>query len=241
MKSNSTPRMSRLNPQVFLNGLLLIVTLAGIAWLVEITPVRSLLDKAWIEQAVLGQGIRGEVLFLGAGALAVALGAPRQIVSFLAGYAFGIALGTALGLTATLAGCLLNFTYARWFGRALVTAKFRERVHRIEAFVRGNTFQMTLLIRLLPVGNNLVTNLAAGVAGVRATPFLLGSALGYIPQTFVFALIGSGISVDPLYRTAIGATLFLLSGVLGIQLFRRLRHGRRLDAALEQELGVEDT
>lgn len=232
--------MSRLSPHIFLKGLLLIATLVGIAWLVEVTPVRSLLDKTWIEHEVLGKGLDGELLFVGAGALAVALGAPRQAMSFLAGYAFDVTLGTVLGVVATVGGCLLNFGYARWFGRALVTARFRERVRRIDTFIHGNTFQMTVLIRLLPVGSNLVTNLAAGVTGVRAVPFVLGSALGYIPQTFVFALIGSGINLNPVYRIGIGVIFFLVSGVLGIQLFRKFRHGRHLDERLEHELGVDD-
>ncbi len=233
--------MSRPNPHVFMKGLVLIASLVALAWLVEITPLRSLLDKTWVEQDVLGKGINGELLFIGMGALAVALGAPRQAMSFLAGYAFNVALGTALGVVTTVGACLLDFYYARWFGRALVTARFRERVRRIEAFVQENTFTMTVLIRLLPVGSNVATSLAAGVSGVRAMPFVLGSALGYIPQTFVFALVGSGISLDPLYRIALGVLVFLVSGMLGIVLFRNFRHGRHLDEELEHELGVDDT
>lgn len=232
--------MARLNPQIFLKGLLLIVTLVGIGLLIELTPVRSLLDRSWIDQQVLGKGVSGELLFVAVGTLAIALGAPRQALSFLAGYAFGILTGSLLGVVATVGGCVMDFFYARWFGRALVTRRFRERVQRVEEFIRDNTFTMTLLIRLLPVGNNVMTNLAAGVAGVRAMPFIAGSALGYVPQTFVFALVGSGVSIAPVYRTALAAALFLLSGVLGIQLFRRFRRGHHLDAQLEQDLGVDD-
>ena len=76
---------------------------------------------------------------------------------------------------------------------------------------------MTLLIRLLPVGNNFATSLAAGVSRVPARPFLLGSLLGYMPQTMVFALAGSGVEMgaEPA-RRARGAVL------------RRLRCDRHL-------------
>jgi hypothetical protein len=57
----------------------------------------------------------------------------------------------------------------------------------------------------------------------------------------VFALVGSGISLDPLYRIALGVLVFLVSGMLGIVLFRNFRHGRHLDEELEHELGVDDT
>ncbi|MFN2310072.1 MAG: TVP38/TMEM64 family protein [Gammaproteobacteria bacterium] len=232
--------MTTPKPRIFLKGLLLIVTLAGVGFLIQTTHLSELLNKAWIDSEVRGHGISGELVFLGVGALATAVGVPRQAVGFLAGYAFGVALGTLLGVLATVGGCVITFSYARGFGRGLITARFPERVRRIDGFIRDNTFNMTLLIRLLPAGSNLLTNLAAGVANVRALPFVLGSALGYIPQTLVFALVGSGIHLDPLLRIGLGSVLFLVSGALGIYLFRRFRRGRHLDARLEREIGLED-
>lgn len=232
--------MSKLNPRVFLKGLVLIASFVGVAYLFEVTELRSLLDKGWIDREVRGHGMSGELLFLGMGALATAIGVPRQAISFLAGYAFDVALGTLLGVLATVGGCVIAFSYARWFGRGLIAARFPDRVRRIDGFIHDNTFNMTVLMRLLPVGSNLITNLAAGVANVRALPFVLGSALGYIPQTLVFSLVGSGITLDPLFRIGLGVVLFLVSGVLGVYLFRKFRHGRHLDEKLEQVIGVDD-
>lgn len=231
--------MSRPKARVFLNGLVLIASLVVIGYLVELTVLGELLDKAWIDRAVRGHGISGEFLFLGMGALATAVGVPRQAISFLAGYAFDVALGTLLGVVATVGGCIITFAYARWFGRGLLAARLSGRIRRIDGFIHDNTFSMTVLMRLLPAGSNLLTNLAAGVANVRALPFVLGSALGYIPQTLVFALVGSGITLDPLFRIGLGTALLLVSGVLGIYLFRRFRQGRHLDDQLERELGVD--
>ena len=95
---------------------------------------------------------------------------------------------------------------------------------------------MTLLIRLLPIGNNLATNLAAGVTSVRALPFILGSLIGYIPQTLVFALVGSGVNVDPALRIGLAVLLFLVSGVIGVWLYRKYRHGHTLGAEVDAEL-----
>ncbi|HEY9198448.1 MAG TPA: VTT domain-containing protein [Gammaproteobacteria bacterium] len=232
--------MPALKLRLFGKGLLVIAMLVGVAYVFEASHLDTLLDKAWIDHEVRGKGLTGEFLFLGMAALATALGVPRQAISFLAGYAFDVALGTALAVAATLGGCLISFFFARWFGRGLLTARFRERVQRIESFIRDNTFSMTLLIRLLPAGNNLITNLTAGMTRVPALPFLLGSAIGYIPQTLVFALVGSGISLDPVWRIGLGAALFVISGVLGIYLFRKFRRGRHLDERMEHALGVDD-
>ena len=79
------------------------------------------------------------------------------------------------------------------------------------------------------MGSNLVTNLAAGVSGVRALPFIAGSGLGFIPQTVIFALLGSGIHLDPVLRISTGIVLFLISVMLGVRLFRRYRKSLALD------------
>ncbi len=232
--------MSALKPRIFLKGLVFIALLVGIAYLFEVTELGSLLDKDWIDTQVRGQGVSGDLLFVAVGAMITAVTLPRQAVSFLGGYAFGFGLGTLLSVLATTCGCVIDFFFARWFGRDLITARFANKIRRIDDFIHENTFGMTLLIRLLPVGNNTLTSLAAGVSSVRAVPFILGSGLGYVPQTVVFALIGSGIGIDQTVRIGLGVALFLISGVLGVYLYRRFRHGRHLDAELEAAMGVDD-
>lgn len=232
--------MSALKPRIFLKGLVFIALLVGVAYLFEVTELSSLLDKDWIDSQVRGQGVSGDLLFVAVGAMITAVTLPRQAVSFLGGYAFGFGLGTLLSVLATTCGCVIDFFFARWFGRDLITARFPNKIKRIDDFIHDNTFGMTLLIRLLPVGNNTVTSLAAGVSSVRAVPFILGSGLGYVPQTVVFALIGSGIGIDPTARIGLGVALFLISSVLGVYLYRRFRHGRHLDAELEAAMGVDD-
>jgi uncharacterized membrane protein YdjX (TVP38/TMEM64 family) len=83
---------------------------------------------------------------------------------------------------------------------------------------------MTLVIRSLPVGNNAVTSLMGGLSAIPFPPFLAGSFLGYIPQHLVFAILGSGLRVDPFWRVAISAVLYLCSTAFGYLLYRRHRH-----------------
>ena len=128
----------------------------------------------------------------------------------------------------------------RFLGRDLIAGRFPGKVKRVDDFLSENPFSMTLLIRFLPFGSNLLTNLVAGVASVRGLPYFAGSAIGYVPQTLIFALIGTGIKVAPATNIALAAGLFVLSGVLGVYLYRRHRHGKVLDEELEQEIGDAD-
>ena len=196
------------------------------------------MDRAVVRQlrTLFNIGTVGELLFVAVGGVVTALAVPRHIVSFLGGYAFGLGLGTALALAATELGCVLSFFYARLIGRPLVAKRLGARVQRIDDFLSANPFAMTLLIRLLPVGNNFATSLAAGVSRVPARPFLLGSLVGYLPQTLVFALAGSGVDVGGVWRIAIAAALFLISGVIGAWLYRKYRHGKTLGAEVDEAL-----
>jgi uncharacterized membrane protein YdjX (TVP38/TMEM64 family) len=90
---------------------------------------------------------------------------------------------------------------------------------------------------MLPVGSNVLTNLAAGISRARAAPFLAASFVGYLPQTIVFALVGSGVDVAPVLKIGMAALLFLASGVLGAYLYHRHRHGVSLDERVDEALG----
>jgi uncharacterized membrane protein YdjX (TVP38/TMEM64 family) len=214
------------------------VSLVAVGYVIKTTGLGSSIDKAWIDSDILGQGFSGELLFLGVSLLFTAIGLPRQVICFLGGYAFGLIEGTILALLATVLGCVIAFFYARMLGRDFVVSRFPGRVKNIDDFLRDNPLSMTLLIRLLPLGSNLVTNLAAGVSSVRPVPFFQGSAIGYFPQTLVFTLVGSGISVDPELRIAISVILFIISGILGVSLYRKNRHGKSFDSDIEHKLGV---
>ena len=214
--------------QVLLRGLLGIGLLVLLGFALQTLQTGVLLDAAWIDARVRGQGLRGEWLFLLAATLFTALGLPRQAVGFFAGYAFGLALGGLLALAASLGGALLAFYTARWLGRDLVRRWFSRRAHGLDGFVGRHPLRTILLLRLLPLGSNLATNLAAGLSRMGAAPFAAGTALGYLPQTLVFALIGSGIAVDPLWRIGGGTLLFLLSGLLGLSLWQRYRRASDL-------------
>lgn len=213
----------------YLRGLALIATFVALGYLIKVTGLYGLFDEGWIDREIRGHGLNGQLLFVGLGAVLTALGFPRQAVSFLGGYAFGFALGSALALAAAGLGCILAFTYARLMGRSLVRDRFGPRVRRLDNFLHDNPFSMALLIRLLPVGSNALTNLAAGVSGIGALPFVAGSVIGYVPQTVIFALLGSGIHLDPSLRIGASVVLFVASGMLGVYLFRRYRTSRALD------------
>ncbi|WP_135081696.1 VTT domain-containing protein [Terasakiella sp. SH-1] len=224
-----------MNFKVFIKGLLFLCALAGGAYLLS-----QGMDESWIDTYVRDQGLKGWIVFISLGGLLAAVGFPRQILSFMGGYAFGVVKGTTIAVLATVAGCILTFTFARFLGRSFVQRKFPRKIKRIDDFLSDNPFSMTLLIRLLPAGSNVATNAAAGVSGVNPLPFVVGSMVGYIPQSLVFALAGSGIELNPQWSIALSVILFIVSGILGVYLYRRYRHGKTLGRDIETALSGDE-
>jgi len=214
-------------------GLLLIAIIAAVAWVLG-----DMLDKAWIDAHIRNHGINGELLFLALGTLFIAVGLSRQFVAILAGYGFGFLQGLLLVELASILGCIIAFYYARWFSADMIATHYPDKIRRIDDFIERNPFTKTLMIRLFPVGSNLLVNLAAGISRIPVMPFLLGSAIGYLPQNIVFALVGSGINVDPSLRMGLGALLFIVSGLLGMYLLRRHRNEKLVGSLVEEERGT---
>lgn len=222
--------------RVILKGLVLILSLALLGCLFQRSDLGNSVNEAWIDARVRGHGLDGTLLFLLMGAIFTAIGLPRQVIAFLGGYAFNVGLGTLLGTLAALLGCMLTFAYARFFGKGLLRARLGERAGRFDRFIHEHPVSMTVLVRLLPVGGNLLTNLAAGISSIRSSHFFLGSFLGYLPQTLVFALVGSGVHIAPALKLALAVALFLILGALGAWLYRSFRHGQSLDDKVDAAL-----
>ncbi|MEI8646900.1 VTT domain-containing protein [Paraglaciecola sp. Hal342] len=125
---------------------------------------------------------------------AMAIGCPRQVMAFLGGYAFGFLQGALLSVSGAICGCMVSFFVARFLLKPVVRRRYASRIHSINRFVEDSPVTKTIIIRLLPLGSNFLTNLMAGVTNVKARHFILGSGLGYIPQMALFALMGKAHS-----------------------------------------------
>jgi uncharacterized membrane protein YdjX (TVP38/TMEM64 family) len=176
-----------------------------------------------LDGVVARAGEHGPLAFAAMGAVACTVGVPRQVVAYAGGLAFGFWPGAALALVAETIGCAADFFWARLAARRWASAWLARggRLARLERFLVANAFSATLTLRLLPLGSNIALNLLAGVSGVATAPFLVASAIGYIPQTVVFALLGGGVRVSEGIQMALAAGLMAASLALGVALLRR--------------------
>jgi len=190
------------------------------------------INEQWIDAHIRHQGLSGVFNFVGFCALFTACGFPRQFAAFLGGYAFGFVEGTILATVATSLGCIISFYTAKIIARPIVRKRYPAKIKAIQAFLNHQTFKKTIIIRLLPVGSNLITNLVAGVARINVKAFVFGSFIGYFPQMIVFALAGSGVEVMSFWKLTISIVLFIISSILSGYLYRDYKKNHKKDDAL---------
>ena len=222
MSNRFTSALRQIGPSLILRSALMAGALIGAGLLLETYKFQQIVDYfRFSPDAGAGWG-QGRLAFFALSAAFTAMGGPRQAVAFFAAYFFGFTEGFLLALAATLAGCV---------GAVAAASSFRTAANR---FVSGkldvalqlwrlNPFEFSFLIRLLPVGSNLVTNLAAGATSIPLAGFLGGTLLGYIPQTLVFALMGSGVNIGSKFQIWLSIVLFAASLAIGVRIYARYR------------------
>lgn len=178
-------------------------------------------DGAWIRRYIAAHGAAGMAVLLAGSAAFTAVGGPRQMIAFAFGYVSGGLAGALLATVATLAGCALSYGAARCVAGRWVRGRLGHRVARIERYLGAHTLRKVLALRLMPVGSNLALNLCAGAAGVRALPFLAGSALGYLPQMLIFSFAGAGVAFSDAQRLVVSVVLLLAALAIGATLLLR--------------------
>ncbi len=227
---------------LILRGIVVILSVAALVALFRESDIGFGPDQLerWVDREILGHGLTGILIFVAVGAIFTGIGLSRQVIAFVAGYAFGIAAGSALALLASISGVMLAFFYARFLGRDYVARKFPRRVRQVDDFLKTKPFLMTLAIRLLPITNNLAVNLVAGVSSVPLVPFFVASAVGQAPQTIVFAMMGSGLTDGLMVKSVLAVTLFVISVWIGVHLYRGHRRGTAFDPAIDEALDGED-
>jgi uncharacterized membrane protein YdjX (TVP38/TMEM64 family) len=94
---------------------------------------------------------------------------------------------------ASALGALLPFHLARRLGRERLLRRFPAHGALVDDGVRRAGLRYLLVLRLLPVMPYAVVNPLMGLTAMRARAFLVVSALGMLPGSIVYAMVGAGM------------------------------------------------
>ena len=159
-------------------------------------------------------------LFIGAYCLVVALSVPGAAILTLAGgFLFGSLVGTIYVNIGATIGATLAFLVARYLLQDWVEKKFGNRLRPIQEGFAQNAFSYLLTLRLVPLFPFFLVNLVSGLTRIRLGTYVLATAIGIIPGSFVYANAGRQLgTINSLGEIASPRVLgaFFLLGLLSL-------------------------
>jgi uncharacterized membrane protein YdjX (TVP38/TMEM64 family) len=127
-------------------------------------------------------------------AAVIALSVPGGAVLTIAGgFMFGSVFGTLLVVVAATLGATLVFLIARSALGDPLRARAGPFLKRMEAGFQQDALNYLLVLRLIPLFPFWIVNLVPAFLGVPLRTYVLGTFLGIIPGSFVFASVGAGL------------------------------------------------
>lgn len=110
--------------------------------------------------------------------------------------ASGLLFGTVLGGSLVVLGATIGATIVFQIAKNASGDDLRKRIgswgEKLADGFAKNAFSYLMLLRLLPVAPFWLVNIVPALFGVKLRDYVLATALGIIPGTFVYASIGAG-------------------------------------------------
>jgi len=223
-ESSSTPPAYRRTAK---RAALLALVLGVMIWINYFSPLKD--EMRHLSRLIVrlrGGGTEAYAAFTAVVALLVAAGVPRLVLCGAGGLLFGFWWGLLLSEIGTVAGSYALFLFVRWGGRDWVLHRW-PNLRRWSHNLRSAGLPTVLIMRQLPVAGFAV-NLVLGLTHIRNRDFLLGTALGLLPEGVPATMIGAGLmhGKPQLAVGIIAAAVILLAGawiIMGLYLRRSQR------------------
>jgi uncharacterized membrane protein YdjX (TVP38/TMEM64 family) len=159
-------------------------------------------------------------LFVLAYVAVTGLSLPGAVILTLAGgFLFGFVWGTLFVNLGATTGATLAFLASRYLLRDWVERKFGKWLGPVQQGFTSNAFSYLLTLRLIPLFPFFVVNLVSGLTRMNVGTYVVATALGIIPGSFVYAYAGRQLGTisslkDIASPGVIGA--FVLLGLLAL-------------------------
>ncbi|MGD0820923.1 MAG: TVP38/TMEM64 family protein [Desulfomonilia bacterium] len=146
-----------------------------------------------------------------------ALSLPGAAILTLAGGAvFGALMGTIwVNIGATM-GAVLAFLLARNLLRDWVVKKFGKQMEALDRGLSESGMSYLLFLRLVPLFPFFLVNLACGITGLQLRTYIIGTMVGILPGSFVYANAGSSIASINTMRDVASPRVLISFALLGL-------------------------
>ncbi len=147
-----------------------------------------------LRSAVADNWLASAAAYLGLYAVAVALSFPgASLITIVGGFLFGAVAGTALTVVAATFGASVIFLAARTSLGGVLRRRAGRFAQRFADGFEDNAFSYLLFLRLVPLFPFWLINVAPALFDVRLGTYVAATALGIVPGTIAYTLVGDGL------------------------------------------------
>lgn len=148
-----------------------------------------------IESSLMKNPVLGAMLFSVIYISAIALSLPvATALTVLSGFLFGTILGTFIVVVSATVGAAIIFLLARYIFRDYFAKKIGDRISVVNRELTEHGFRDVLLLRLTPIVPFSFINIATALTSVRLRQYVLATAVGIVPFTFVYVQAGTRLA-----------------------------------------------
>ena len=162
-------------------------------WHTQLTPEALGQNAVYLDTLVQENFLLVLLAFIGIYIAATAFMVPASALTIGGGFLFGVAIGAPATITgATIGACTLFMAAKTSIGETLkgIAGPF---IGKMEKGFNENALSYLFTLRLIPVVPFAVANIAPAILGAKFKDYFLSTALGIIPGTVAYSLIGSGL------------------------------------------------
>lgn len=138
------------------------------------------------------------------------------ILTLVGGFLFGSLWGTVFVNLGATSGATLAFLTARYLLRGWVEQKFGQKLGPIQEGFAKNAFSYLVTLRLVPLFPFFLVNLVSGLTRVRLGTYMIATALGIIPGSFVYAYAGRQLGTINSLKEIASPNVILAFTLLGL-------------------------
>jgi uncharacterized membrane protein YdjX (TVP38/TMEM64 family) len=199
---------------------ILMIFLINPPWLARIRSMLSLESLSLLADYFRSLGVWAPIISI---ALMIAQGILAPLPSFVItaanGLAFGIPLGFLISWTGGMAAAIVMFWLARLLGAGFVERVTKQNHLLLQAnrYSGKNGFFLIFVARLIPIVSFDFISFLAGLSQISFRSFFVATALGQIPGTILYTIVGHDIANLDEYQTrflwtSVVIVLFIIIG-----------------------------
>ena len=150
--------------------------------------------RDWLQARIAEYGLLANVIFIAIYVVSTAFSVPGGVfLTIVGGFLFGtIAAAVSVIIGATV-GAVCLFLAARYALFDVLHAKAGPALRKMEQGFKENALSYLLVLRLVPLFPFWLVNLVPALLGVPLKTYVIATAIGIVPGTFVFASVGNGL------------------------------------------------